>query len=202
MEETRVIEVKEEILAENTAQADLFRVKLAGEGTYYIDIMSSPGAGKTTLLLALIERLRTDSEIGIIEADLESFVDSKKIKEAGMENRVIMLGKKDNPYPYIKACDLYVQPSRYEGKAVTVREAQMLGKPVVITRYATSSGQLEDGVDGVIVPMDNEGCAMGIAALLKNPEEMARLAENCGNRNFSKMNEAEKLWEIPLSQEN
>ncbi|MDO4889834.1 MAG: GTP-binding protein, partial [Coriobacteriaceae bacterium] len=79
MEETRVIEVKEEILAENTAQADLFRAKLAGEGTYYIDIMSSPGAGKTTLLLALIERLRTDSEIGIIEADLESFVDSKKI---------------------------------------------------------------------------------------------------------------------------
>jgi len=85
MEETRVIEVKEEILAENTAQADLFRAKLAGEGTYYIDIMSSPGAGKTTLLLALIERLRTDSEIGIIEADLESFVDSKKIKEAGIK---------------------------------------------------------------------------------------------------------------------
>lgn len=62
----------------------------------------------------------------------------QKISEAGMENRVVLLGKKENPYPYIKACDLYVQPSRYEGKAVTVREAQMLGKPVVITRYATS----------------------------------------------------------------
>jgi hydrogenase nickel incorporation protein HypB len=59
-------------------------MKLAGEGTYYIDIMSGPGAGKTTLLLALIERLRDEAEIGIIEADLESFVDSKKIKEAGI----------------------------------------------------------------------------------------------------------------------
>ena len=59
----------------------------------------------------------------------------QKIREAGMDERVIMLGKKENPYPYIAACDLYVQPSRYEGKCVTVREAQMLGKPVVITRY-------------------------------------------------------------------
>ena len=57
-----------------------------------------------------------------------------RIAQEHMEDRVILLGKKENPYPYIKACDLYVQPSRYEGKAVTVREAQMLGKPVVITR--------------------------------------------------------------------
>ena len=62
----------------------------------------------------------------------------QKIAEAGMQDRVIILGKKDNPYPYMRACDLYVQPSRYEGKAVTVREAQLLGKPVVITDYATS----------------------------------------------------------------
>lgn len=77
-------------------------------------------------------------------------------------------GEKENPYPYIKACGLYVQPSRYEGKSVTVREAQILNKPVVITSYATSASQLEDGVDGVIVPMDNEGCAAGIAAVLRD----------------------------------
>jgi glycosyltransferase involved in cell wall biosynthesis len=50
-----------------------------------------------------------------------------------MADRVIMLGAKTNPYPYIAACDIYVQPSFYEGKAVAVREAQILGKPVVIT---------------------------------------------------------------------
>ena len=120
----------------------------------------------------------------------------KKIAEAGMEDRVILLGKKENPYPYIKACDLYVQPSRYEGKAVTVREAQMLGKPVVITRYATSSSQLEDGVDGVVVPMDNEGCAEGIAALLRNPEEMARLSDCCQQRDYTNAAEIGKLYAL------
>lgn len=117
----------------------------------------------------------------------------QKIAEAGMENRVILLGKKENPYPYIKACDLYVQPSRYEGQCVTVREAQMLGKPVVITRYATSASQLEEGVDGVIVPVDNEGCAAGIAALLRSPEKMKMLSDTCLQRDYSNLKEAKKL---------
>lgn len=49
-----------------------------------------------------------------------------KISEYNMDDTVIVLGKKENPYPYIKACDIYVQPSRYEGKCVAVREAQIL----------------------------------------------------------------------------
>lgn len=117
----------------------------------------------------------------------------RRISEAGMEKRVILLGKKENPYPYIQACDLYVQPSRYEGNCVTVREAQMLGKPVVITRYATSASQLEENVDGVIVPMDNEGCAGGIAALLRQPERMAGLRAVCMNRNYSNREAARTL---------
>ena len=82
----------------------------------------------------------------------------QKIAEAGMQDHVIILGKKENPYPYMKACDIYVQPSRYEGKSVTVREAQILCKPVIITNYTTAPSQISDGVDGVIVPMDNEAC--------------------------------------------
>ena len=120
----------------------------------------------------------------------------QRIAEAGMEDRVIILGKKENPYPYLKACDLYVQPSRYEGKCVTVREAQLLCKPVVITRYATSASQLEEGVDGVIVPMDNEGCAEGIAQLLKNPERMKRLSAVCAQRDYTNAEEVEKVYKI------
>ena len=120
----------------------------------------------------------------------------QKIDEAGMQERVIILGKKDNPYPYMRACDLYVQPSRYEGKAVTVREAQLLGKPVVITDYATSGSQLEDGVDGVIVPMDNAGCAAGIAALLRDPERMRQLSENCTKRDYTNSAEVEKIYAL------
>lgn len=120
----------------------------------------------------------------------------QKIDEAGMQERVIILGKKDNPYPYMHACDLYVQPSRYEGKSVTVREAQLLGKPVVITNYATSGSQLEDGVGGVIVPMDNVGCAAGIAALLRDPTRMQQLSENCAKRDYTNSAEVEKIYAL------
>ena len=109
---------------------------------------------------------------------------------------MILLGKKANPYPYMAACDLYVQPSRYEGKAVTVREAQMLGKPVVITRYATSASQLEEDVDGVIVPMDNEGCAAGIAELLRDEAKMERLRQTCLARDYSGAEEVEKIYQL------
>ena len=117
----------------------------------------------------------------------------QRIAEAGMEERVILLGKKENPYPYMAACDLYLQPSRYEGKCVSVREAQLLGKPVVITRYPTAASQLTDGVDGVIVPTDNEGCAAGIAALLRDSDRMAMLSRACGERDYSNRSEIEKL---------
>ncbi len=120
----------------------------------------------------------------------------QKIKESSMDDFVILLGKKDNPYPYIKACDLYVQPSRYEGKCVAVREAQMLGKPVVITNYATSASQLEDGVDGIIIPMDNEGCAVGIASLLHDPDRMKFLKENCLKRDYSNSKEVQKIYDV------
>ena len=58
-----------------------------------------------------------------------------KIKEYNMQEHVIILGKRSNPYPYIKACDIYVQPSRYEGKAVTVREAQILHNQLLLLSF-------------------------------------------------------------------
>lgn len=120
----------------------------------------------------------------------------KKIKEENMEDTVIILGKKANPYPYIKNCDIYVQPSRYEGKAVTVIEAQMLEKPVIITAFPSSSSQLEDGVDGVIVPMDDEGCAKGIVDVIKNKELQEKIVKNCGMRDYSSSKEVEKLYKL------
>lgn len=122
----------------------------------------------------------------------ESLIRSR-IAEAGMENNVIILGKKANPYPYIKACDIYVQPSRYEGKSVTVREAQILCKPVVITDYPTARSQVRDGVDGVIVPLDNEGCANGIESLIKGFDLQRNLIDFEMNNDFGNMSECEKI---------
>lgn len=120
----------------------------------------------------------------------------QKIQEHGMQDYVIILGKKVNPYPYINACDLYVQPSRYEGKCVAVREAQILHKPVVITNYTTSGSQLTDGFDGVVVPMDNQGCAEGIIKVLNNKELMKTLSENTKKVDYTNSKEVEKLYSI------
>lgn len=119
-----------------------------------------------------------------------------KISEFHMEDHVIILGKKENPYPYIKACDLYVQPSRFEGRCVSVTEAQMLGKPVVITEYPTSSSQLEDGVDGVIVPLENERCAIRIEKVLNNQYLKEQLIGNCKKRDYSNRSEIKKLYNL------
>lgn len=120
----------------------------------------------------------------------------QKIVEAEMQDFVIVLGKKENPYPYIAACDLYVQPSRYEGKCVAVIEAQILHKPVVITDYATSGSQLQDGYDGVIVPMDNVGCAEGIAGVLRDPQLQEQLIENTKQQDYTNAAEIQKLYQL------
>ena len=120
----------------------------------------------------------------------------QKIEEAGMQDYVIILGKKSNPYPYIKACDIYVQPSRYEGKSVTVREAQMLCKPVVVTNYPTAKSQIQDGIDGKIVPMDNEGCAEGLAKFIMNSKLQKQIIEYLMTHDYGNMGEVEKLYKL------
>lgn len=120
----------------------------------------------------------------------------QKICDTDMQNNVFILGRKDNPYPYIAACDIYVQPSRFEGNSVTVHEAQTLHKPVVITRYPTSSSQLKDGYDGVIVPMDNEGCAEGIVELIKDESKRQMLIDNCAASCYSNKEEVEKIYAL------
>lgn len=120
----------------------------------------------------------------------------QKIKEAGMEEHVILLGKRSNPYPYIKACDIYVQPSRYEGKSVTVREAQMLCKPVVVTNYPTAPSQIRSGIDGVIVPMDNEGCAHGLAEVICDKPLQERIIAHLKTHDYGNESEVEKIYTL------
>ena len=110
-----------------------------------------------------------------------------------MEDYVIILGKRTNPYPYIKDCDIYVQPSRYEGKSVTVREAQMLCKPVVVTNYPTAKSQIQNGIDGVIVPMDNEGCAQGMVYFIKDKKHQQQIVDYLRSHDFGNNDEVAKI---------
>ena len=118
------------------------------------------------------------------------------IKENELEDKFILLGKKINPYPYMKSADLYVQPSRYEGKAVTVCEAQILSKPVLITNYTTAKSQIKDGFDGCITELSVEGIANGIEKLYKDKDLREKLSNNCKNTNYSNKDELQKLYEL------
>lgn len=133
--------------------------------------------------------------IGYGSTDIENAVRDNMRKE-GVEEQVILLGKKDNPYPYIKACDMYVQPSKYEGKSITVREAQILCKPVIITNYPTAKSQVADGVDGVIVPLDVDGCTAAMAEFLKDKEKQERIADYLHLHDYGNEDEIEKIYAL------
>lgn len=125
----------------------------------------------------------------------------KLIKENALEERFILLGKKTNPYPYMEACDLYVQPSRYEGKAVTVTEAKILGKPIMITNYATSSSQINHNIDGYITELSVEGIVSGIERLYKDKKLRDTLSKNCYKNDYSNNDELLKLYKT-INKEN
>ncbi len=84
MAKIRLIEVKEEIQADNKAKAEALRSRLAANKTFLLNLMSSPGAGKTTLILRTIEALRNDLRMNVIEADIDSMVDAEKIATTGI----------------------------------------------------------------------------------------------------------------------
>ncbi|MDH4423932.1 glycosyltransferase [Bacillus cereus] len=128
---------------------------------------------------------------GSLEIELKMLIDN-----LGLQDRFFLLGKKTNPYPYIKACDIYVQPSRYEGKAVTVREAQILGKPVLITNFPTAKSQVRDGIDGMITFTGVEGIVNGVRKLIEDKELRDRLAANTTVTDYGNSSEIEKLYTL------
>ena len=83
METVRILEVKQSVFANNDAQADKLRAELKEKGIYLLNLMSSPGSGKTTTLTRLIELLKEDLKIGVMEADIDSDVDAKTIAATG-----------------------------------------------------------------------------------------------------------------------
>ena len=83
MNTVRILEVKQSVFANNDAQADKLRSELKEKGIYLLNLMSSPGSGKTTTLTRLIELLKEDLRIGVMEADIDSDVDAKTIAATG-----------------------------------------------------------------------------------------------------------------------
>ena len=104
-----------------------------------------------------------------------------KICACKAENAVRLLGIRKNPYPYIKGADIYMQPSRHEGKPIAVEEAKILCKPILITNYTSAVEQLENGMLGKIKNISENGIYEGLKEMLDNPEickEFSRHLQN------------------------
>lgn len=89
MKEFKVIEIKKSVYKDNDERAGLLRADLQTQGTFLLNLMSSPGSGKTTTVLGTIERLKEKTRIGVMEADIDSDVDAKSVAETN--TKVIQL---------------------------------------------------------------------------------------------------------------
>ena len=92
MQDVRIIEVKESVFADNDRDAAALRAQLEAEGTFLINLMSSPGSGKTSTLLSLAKALEGRVRMGVMEADIDSSVDAQAMLEAGVKTIQIHTG--------------------------------------------------------------------------------------------------------------
>lgn len=118
------------------------------------------------------------------------------IKKYHLEDHFFLLGSRQNPYPYLKQADIYVQPSRYEGKSIAIDEAKILKKSIIVTNYETAKDQIRDGVNGMIVPMNDQDLSAGIIKLIKNEKLAAEFLKNLSKENLGTEGEIRKLYKI------
>lgn len=113
-------------------------------------------------------------------------------KELMISDYLTFLGSKDNPYPYIKKCDIYVQPSYTEGYCLTVCEAAILCKPIVLTA-AAAAGILENGKNAIVTEASAVGLTNGIEYLITHKSVQDSFESRLKKEDFSNRNEINKL---------
>lgn len=101
-----------------------------------------------------------------------------QIHENGLQNEVILLGFKENPYPYMAKADVYVQTSTFEGFGLTIAEAKILHRPVVSTNFDIVHDQITDGQNGLIAEMTPESVAEKILKLLHDDSLRSKIIKN------------------------
>lgn len=119
------------------------------------------------------------------------------ISEYALEDKVLLLGFRDNPYPYIKACDIYVQTSAFEGLGRTLIEASILCKPIVTTNFPTAYGLVEDGKTGFITEMQPEKIAESIKLLHTDKKLYLKMIETLSSKTDNeKQKTLEKVYTL------
>jgi glycosyltransferase involved in cell wall biosynthesis len=119
-----------------------------------------------------------------------------QIKKEKVEDYVVLIGTKENPYPYIKNCDLFVQPSRYEGKSVVIDEAKILAKPIVATAYPTVRDQIRNANEGVIVELSVDGIYKGLKEMVFDKTKQKEISNYLENHEYGNQTEIKKYIKL------
>ena len=123
----------------------------------------------------------------------------RQIEEAGIGDRVVLLGQKLNPYPFFRQCDIYVQPSRWEAFCLTVAEAKVFCKPMVVTDFVGAREQIQDGETGLIVPLgDYEAFHRALGLLLGDANLRHQLSSALAVGNVDSTQKALENWQRML----
>ena len=101
----------------------------------------------------------------------------QQIKDAGVEQDFLLLGVKENPFPYYKNCDLYVHATGFEGKSIAIQEAQTLGKPILATDCSGNREQIAHEVDGRMCPLKPECVSAEIFWMMEHSEKCKEYGE-------------------------
>ena len=118
----------------------------------------------------------------------------ESIKEKGLDENMIFVGIQSNPYPYMKLTDIYVQPSRYEGKSISLDEAKILCKPIVVTNFSTVGDQFENRQNATICEMSGKAVANAIIELINDTTLQESYREYLETHLIDNSSEVNKLY--------
>lgn len=117
----------------------------------------------------------------------------EQINALGLTEDFILYGAVDNPYPFIMQADIYVHASRFEGKSIAIQEAQILGKPMVVSDCSGNREQVCHGEDGLVCDLNSGSLAEKITLLLEDEALRRRLGAAAAEKNTDAAEEIQKL---------
>ena len=119
-----------------------------------------------------------------------------QIAKNGLIDSFVLLGARENPYPYIKNADIFVQPSRYEGKSVVLDETKIIGTPILASNYPTVGDQLVKDKEGLIVELNPDSLAEGVARMIDDSSVRESIHQYLLSNEYGNQDEIKKYIDL------